>query len=237
MVSRNDDETSISFSRTVLIRVIYFSGITYALLVSKTPREKDKCLGRPWARKEEIDFKYVAVHGPGIKKWDPKTMLERIADFQSVPLHKVPARLELLLTPAKDQDSVFERLTSDNFEVLLEEDSHMGCGFIPESFIKALYHKKKNTSEMDAFQVRIFAPMIGMAKGMLTRKLGIDKIQLPPSMIKVGPSRKCKEDWAVMIVKAIAPGYYKLQLGKYLDPELFANKSFVKESVKEQSPM
>jgi hypothetical protein len=213
------------------------NGITYALVVSKTPRDKNKCVSRPWARKEEIDFKYVAIRGPGLAQWNPKKELEKVADFQSVPTHKVPARLELLLTPAKDKENVFDRLTADNFEVLEEEDSHMGCGFIPESFVQALYHKKKDISQMDAFQVRIFAPKIGIAKGMLTRKLGINKIQLPPSMVKVGPSRECNDEWAVMIVKAIAPGYYKIQLGKYLDPVGVPNKSYVKEPVKEQSPM
>ena len=72
---------------------------------------------------------------------------------------------------------------------------------------------------------------------MLTRKLGITKIQLPPSMIKVGPSRDCHDDWVVMIVKGIAPADRNSQFGKYLDPATTARKSYVDEKVKELSPM
>ena len=54
-------------------------------------------------------------------------------------------------------------------------------------------------------QVRIVAPTIGLAKGMLLKKKGIDKIQLPQSMIKVGPSQTCKDPWAAVIIKNVFP--------------------------------
>ena len=72
---------------------------------------------------------------------------------------------------------------------------------------------------------------------MLTRKFGITKIQLPPSMIKVGPSRDCRDDWVVLIIKGIVPADNNRQLGKYLDPTTTARKSYVNEKVKELSPM
>ena len=41
-----------------------------------------------------------------------------------------------------------------------------------------------------AIQVRVFGPSVGVGKGMLMRKPGLgDRIQLTPSMLKVGPSK------------------------------------------------
>ena len=41
-----------------------------------------------------------------------------------------------------------------------------------------------------AVQIRIISPFLGTCKGMLIKKGGISKIQLPSSMKKVGPSEK-----------------------------------------------
>ena len=72
---------------------------------------------------------------------------------------------------------------------------------------------------------------------MLTRKRGITKIQLPPSMLKVGPSRDCRDDWVVLIIKGIVPAVSNIQLAKYLDPTTEARKSYVDEKIKDLSPM
>jgi hypothetical protein len=56
-----------------------------------------------------------------------------------------------------------------------------------------------------AVQVRIIGPKWGIGKGMLMRKAGIDKIQLPPSMVKVAPSRRCNDDWVCLVVKNVFP--------------------------------
>ena len=56
-----------------------------------------------------------------------------------------------------------------------------------------------------AVQVRVIGPQVGIGKGMLMRKPGIKKIQLPPSMVKVGPSRCCDDDWVCLVVKNVFP--------------------------------
>ena len=54
-------------------------------------------------------------------------------------------------------------------------------------------------------QVRVIGPRVGVGKGMLMRKPGISKIQLPPSMLKVAPSRRCADDWVCLVVKRVMP--------------------------------
>ena len=57
-----------------------------------------------------------------------------------------------------------------------------------------------------AVQVRAIGPKVGVSKGMLMRKPGITKIQLTPSMIKVGPSRRADAaDWVALVVKLEMP--------------------------------
>lgn len=86
------------------------------------------------------------------------------------------------------------QLNKNQIEVI-EENGHMGCGFIPKSLLVEILGKtddgKKRAaavgaSRVFAIQVRIFGPScLGIAKGMLVMKDGIDKVQIPGSMIKV----------------------------------------------------
>ncbi len=95
---------------------------------------------------------------------------------------------------------------------------------------------KKNC---DSIQVRIIAPTIGIAKGMLLKKRGITSIQLPTSMIKAPPSKICSEKVASFIVKNEFPSEENRQLGRFLDPDAIkANKSWMmNEHRKPLSPM
>ena len=69
-----------------------------------------------------------------------------------------------------------------------------------------------------AVQVRVFGPRIGVAKGVLMRKPGITKIELPPSMRKLNPSLVAgpDDDWASIIVTNEHPFKSNIALGKLL---------------------
>jgi hypothetical protein len=222
-----------------LVSTFQHEGKTFSLVATKGRRDKSGKYA--YVRQTEIEFKYVATGGVDVPAWDPQDALEKIADFQSLPPHKVPSRLELLLTPAKNGDQyTIDRMITKDFEVLAEEDSFMGCGFIPDQFFTMEpFCNMSNANDIEALQVRVFAPHLGIAKGMLTRKVGIDKIQLPPSMIKVGPSRRCTDTdhWVTMIVKKTVPSVSNAHLGKYLDPILNPRPSFLKENFKPLSEM
>jgi hypothetical protein len=196
-------------------------GRTYSLLAMKLHTEGDGGFGGAggWAKKKTIVLTYIALKGPGLKdEWNLQNKLEEIADFRSLAPNKAIARLAHFLTPGSS-DHVWN-LTKDNFEILDEDYFHQGCGYIPEGFIEELHHGKSTTAKrIHSLQVRCVGPCIGLIKGMLMRKAGIQKIQLPPSMRKVGPSRKNKSDWVVMIAKGLFPSTSNVNIGKYLDPE------------------
>eukprot|EP00581_Thalassiosira_minuscula_P019424 CAMPEP_0183716690 /NCGR_PEP_ID=MMETSP0737-20130205/10498_1 /TAXON_ID=385413 /ORGANISM="Thalassiosira miniscula, Strain CCMP1093" /LENGTH=1455 /DNA_ID=CAMNT_0025945985 /DNA_START=64 /DNA_END=4431 /DNA_ORIENTATION=- len=149
---------------------------------------------------------YLAVSGHGLKRIDLKSALLRIGDFESLTYekgaHKTISRLKLLVSPCcrpPGGDMVFSmrRLHKNRVEII-EENGHMGCGFIPRSLLLEILGK---TNDIDskasagakrvfAIQVRIIGPStIGVAKGMLVAKDGINAIQVPSSMIKVEKSK------------------------------------------------
>ena len=51
------------------------------------------------------------------------------------------------------------------------------------------------------WQVRVFAPRLGVYKGVLATRRGIERIQLSPSMRKVGPSDAARPgSWATLLI-------------------------------------
>ena len=72
--------------------------------------------------------------------------------------------------------------------------------------------------ELLLIQVRIYGPRLGVVKGMLRRKPGIQRIQLPPSMMKVPPSAVSDEDWAVIVVTAMEERLFKGTTEGYVHP-------------------
>ena len=110
--------------------------------------------------------------------------------------------------------------------MIIEEDGHEGCGFYPEDIIN---------ENCDSLQVRIIAPTIGLAKGMLLKKRGITCIQIPRSMIKVPPSKTCSESWAAVVIKNVFPSEENRQMGRLLDPD--ANPPIKSWIEKKREPM
>lgn len=72
--------------------------------------------------------------------------------------------------------------------------------------------------QLVAVQIRAIGPGLGVAKGVLMRKPGISKIQIPPSMIKVGRSVvPDAEDWVSVIVTSEFPSRTSGQVGKLVE--------------------
>ena len=119
-----------------------------------------------------------------------------------------------------------------------------GCGYYPEGFFdewedRARSARAKNAlKSCDAIQVRIVGPQLGLAKGMLLKKRGISHIQLPKSMMKAPPSATCTDTWAAVVIKNVFPSEENKNLGRYLDPNESATKSWKKGDRRKQlSPM
>jgi hypothetical protein len=131
-----------------------------------------------------------------------KRELEQLADFGSLWYNpgKLAMRIELLVTPAskapfgKDNYYMFKRPLEDFEVVNLPENSTMGCGFIPPKLLKELLGYGSKGENAVAVQVRVLSPHLGLFKGMLVAKPGIEKIQLNKSMQKVGPSVSPKKN-------------------------------------------
>jgi hypothetical protein len=105
-----------------------------------------------------------------------------------------------------------------------------GCGFFPDGYFDEI-------GGFDSLQVRILGPKLGLAKGMLLKKQGISRIQLPKSMIKAPPSRTCDDDCLTLIIKNCFPSDENKQLGRFLNPEAEPQKSWVKKKKKPLSDM
>lgn len=110
-------------------------------------------------------------------------------------------RIELLVTPASrapfgngNKNYLFSRPLEDFEVVNLPENSTMGCGFIPLKLLKELVGYGLKGENAVAVQVRVLSPNLGLFKGMLVAKPGIEKIQLNKSMQKVGPSVSPKKN-------------------------------------------
>ena len=153
--------------------------------------------------------------------------LQQIANFAALPnARKATARLELLLSPAKSALGA-QQLSSADFELIDEplgslaaEAMGDGCGFISDEMCARLAGP-----DAVAVQVRVFAPRLGVFKGMLMRRHGVRRIQLTPSMRKVGPSPLAADDgggagrddgWATLIVKQCHPTMANAALSRRL---------------------
>jgi hypothetical protein len=86
------------------------------------------------------------------------------------------------------------------------------------------------------YSVALFS---GFVKGMLLAvKQGIKRIQIPESMIKVHPSKSCKDEWAAVVFKKLsAPSQDNKYLGRHLDPNEEPPLSFKEKKHKELSDM
>lgn len=124
-----------------------------------------------------------------------------------------------MTSPTPSGHPNYVRRINSSYIKTIEENGNEGCGFAPPNYIEDLLGV--NTVEAkraDAIQVRIFGPKIGVAKGLLMKKVSAEKIELPKSMMKVSPSKCCAEDWVVVVVSDVFPSKTNEHIGKFHDP-------------------
>ena len=94
---------------------------------------------------------YLKVSGPNLEDIDREQALLSIGDFETLTYErkafKTVSRLELLvspcsLVPGMKEKFCMHRLDSDMFEVI-EDNGHLGCGFIPPDLLLELLGKSK----------------------------------------------------------------------------------------------
>jgi hypothetical protein len=190
----------------------YHSGRRYELVSVKIKTDGYEFFGR---KKRFARLLYVAENS----RMSISDELDRVADFSSLPnARKAAARLELLQSSVP-VDRVFQRVASD-FELIEEPQPTQdagGCGFISDEMLLQLLGDTPANRRVSSIQVRIYGPQLGVVKGMLRRKPGIQKIQLPPSMMKVPPSIVSFDDWAILVAIRVTPFQrMHLQMNRWL---------------------
>ncbi len=182
---------------------------------------------------------YTLMAHYGIAKDGLLQTLEDYAAFGMLPPRKVASRLELLFTPAiknhRQIPAICHDITTDYLEMLPDDDSiHSdGCGFVPRWVIEKLFGQLTDGKRTFAFMVRILAPQIGLVKGVLMEKPGIDKIQLHPTMIKVPPSQRNPNSKKVILLASRSyPSKNNLQEARLLKKDKEPCKSFKPNKLK-----
>ena len=197
----------------VINQTVNFNGYTWEL-VSRKMKDKDKGQNGHKNNKEaDAEFDYIATSGPDMDTVNLQEELERICGFGSLGA-KAPARLEHLQSHAK---SIVD-ISTDYIE-WIEEAGHEGCGFFPDKFFDGM--KACPFKRSDAMQVRFTGSSVGLCKGILVKKPGIRKIQLPCSMRKALPSNKTTShgEYASLVFKQLSsPSYENQILGRLLNP-------------------
>ncbi|CAB9499850.1 autoimmune regulator [Seminavis robusta] len=209
-------------------KIVEKDGSKFELIVSKIQSDGDRVAPAGAPALQCIHLYYCQVEGPGLQPIALQEELERIADFGGLNPAKVCPRLELLVSPAykctaKRQDgkthSIFVLKQSTFGEI--EENGNEGCGFISRDLLEEFLGNGVAAKRTYAIQVRGFSAL-GMFKGMLVTKLmtpGEPAIQIPSSMIVVGPSRSSDpEEKALLIINrnGVHPNNTNRQLGKVL---------------------
>ncbi|KAJ1619117.1 RNA dependent RNA polymerase-domain-containing protein [Pavlovales sp. CCMP2436] len=147
-------------------------------------------------KREPTAWHYVATSGGGLPRIELASELQRVGDFAAVErTSKLAARLELLCSRVPTA----KRMRADLFHVVpdispagaLGAAMADGCGFAPEWLVTELAAcaGALEPERAAALQVRVFCPTLGVFKGMLMRRPGLERVQLSSSMRKVPPSR------------------------------------------------
>ena len=142
-------------------------------------------------KRKVADLLYAHVEGPCLTPISIEELLLKIGDFSTLKPRQVMARLELFQSPARFNN--FFASLSNVCEI--NENGYVGGGFISASMIVSICLEggmsKVQASRVDAIQVRIFIPSMGIFKGVLMKKEIVEGalIQLPQSMQKVLASK------------------------------------------------
>lgn len=143
---------------------------------------------------EPTSWHYVATAGACLPRISLGAELQRVGDFAAItPPSKLAARLELLCSRAGAHSTA--RMDASMFDVVpdlspagaLGAAMADGCGFAPEWLVTQLAAQAGALSpeQACALQVRVYSPELGVFKGMLMRRPGLEAVQLTHSMRKV----------------------------------------------------
>lgn len=202
--------------------ILTFNGDKYSLATSKfvdcystsTPMRNIR-------NESRLSSVYVRTETNGKKLLELEKVLETLADFKSLlSPRKIATRIGMLQKCVNKKD--VKELKFDQFmmidEVQPSEESG-GCGFIPKDLLMHLMGNTKVGSRITSIQVRIISPKLGIFKGMLTIKENIDKIQLTPSMRKVGPSTVDSQfsDRVWLLIVNSSPSVNNLSMGTWIN--------------------
>jgi hypothetical protein len=110
---------------------------------------------------------------------------------------------------------VFRRDASE-FQIIGEpqSDDSGGCGFIPEAMLVEMLGGGAFATRATSIQVRIFVSSLGVFKGVLTKKRHSAKIELPPSMRKVGENKVPVNEDVYLLVTRVHPTKTNVQMDK-----------------------
>ena len=178
------------------------NGSGFELLSVKIQSDKEKNFGIS-SNAKVAQFAYAQVFGPNIRSVNLEDWLCRLGDFSHLTQRKLVARLDLLQSPAykfksgpKTGEYGIIPLELSIFREI-EEDGHVGCGFICEDLLFDIMGGKGALAKRTiCIQVRIYIPTMGIYKGMLMKKKmsSGSEILLPLSMKKVDASRHPDRD-------------------------------------------
>jgi len=198
-------------------KVVTHNDTKYTLASAKLIKDKQ---GGTFTKEKLIELVYIRAK-------NLHKELEKICSFSLMRPEKVVARLAHL------QSEAHSILYVDRSKVkLIKEDGHEGCGFYPEGFFDSL------SKTIDAIQVRMVGPKLGLAKGMLIKKRGITHIELPSSMLKAPKSSHDEQRWVAVVIKNSFPSQENVQMERMLDPDAaHPTKSWKEKDKKQLSPM
>ena len=221
-----------------------FNGMMYELVHVKEDQAPSSV--NPGVNVRKQTCRYLRVSGgTGQPPLSIQDRLNQVADFGSLStVEKLASRLEILQSPCTPKYPPYHGFKAADFSVLEDaatapkaadgEYLNDGCGFISDAMLTQLLGGS-NPDKQIAVQVRIFSPKLGVFKGMLMRKRGIDKILLPISMRKVPRSAINSEDWACVIVRAAFPSRSCVQMGRVVNDRA-PNNSFSPTKLKKMVP-
>lgn len=167
-------------------RELHVDELRYELVAAKPRKGK----GEPMA------WHFVATSGGPLPPICLATELQRVANFAAVtPTSKLAARLELLCsrgssTAAMRMDATMLAVRADLSPVNARGAAMAdGCGFAPDWLVTRVAQQAGALQPelASALQVRVYSPKLGIFKGMLMRRPGLETVQLVHSMRKVPP--------------------------------------------------
>ena len=199
-------------------KTIQSEGFRFELLGKKVHSEK-----ATFGRLARPELYYVITGGPGLKEIYVEEHLNAVADFGAIGNPgKIASRIELLFSPTKAGGIL--KLDSNDYEFIDEDADTAKCSegnfHAPKSFFSKLIANKVCEQKHTTVQVRFLLDG-KLGKGTLTMRDGIDKIQIPPSMIKVGASTtSSRRGPSFIAVTKSFPSRKNVYMGKYLQGEI-----------------